>query len=95
MQPISGSTRAQLPDEVVICGAIDAAENLLLDAIREQINVSALPRLRKNVLVRASAEREKVPLLGAAVLISQDLFDLPSLRHSESVIAAPADSTAS
>lgn len=71
------------PDEVVVCGAIDAAETLLLEAIREQISLSALPRLRDGVVVRASSEREKVPLLGAAVLISQDLFELPSLRHAE------------
>ena len=71
------------PDEVVICGAIDAAEELLLRAIREQINLSALPRLREGVTVRAAAEREKLPLLGAAVLIAQDLFDLPSLTHAD------------
>jgi predicted NBD/HSP70 family sugar kinase len=71
------------PDEVVICGAIDAAEELLLRAMREQINQSALPRFREGIVVRVAAEREKLPLLGAAVLVAQDLFDLPSLRHAD------------
>ncbi len=79
------------PDEIVVCGPIDEVEAPLLDAIREQIDRSALPRLREAVVVRAAAEHEKMPLLGAAVLISQDLFELPSLRHSESVIASAVE----
>lgn len=71
------------PDEIVVCGAIDAAEELLLRAIREQVNQSALPRFRESVVVRVAAEREKLPLLGAAVLIAQDLFELPALTHAE------------
>lgn len=71
------------PDEVVICGAIDLAEELLLTAIREQVNISALPRSREHVVIRAAVEKEKLPLLGAAVLIAQDLFDLPELRHAD------------
>jgi predicted NBD/HSP70 family sugar kinase len=77
------------PDEVVVCGAIDEAEAPLLEAIREQIDTSALPRLRASAQVRVAAEHEKVALLGAAVLISQDIFELPSLRHSDRVIASP------
>jgi predicted NBD/HSP70 family sugar kinase len=76
------------PNEVVICGAIDAAEELILRAIREQVNQSALPRMRDGVVVRAAAEREKLPLLGAAVLIAQDLFELPELRHAEMPVAS-------
>ena len=75
------------PDEIVICGAIDTAEALLLAAIRAQVNVSALPRSRANVIVRGATEKEKLPLLGAAVLIAQELFELPELRHAG--MAAP------
>lgn len=71
------------PDEVVICGSIDLAEELLLQTIREQVNISALPRSREHVIIRAAVEKEKLPLLGAAVLIAQDLFDLPELRHAD------------
>jgi predicted NBD/HSP70 family sugar kinase len=69
------------PDEVVICGAIDTAEDLILAAVQEQIKHRALPRSRENVVVRLAEEKEKLPLLGAAVLIAQDVFELPSLRH--------------
>jgi predicted NBD/HSP70 family sugar kinase len=70
------------PDEVVICGAIDTAENLILAAVQDEINRRALPRSRENVVVRLAKEKDKLPLLGAAVLIAQDTFELPSLRHA-------------
>jgi len=80
---ISNIINLLAPDEVVICGSIDLAEDLLLQTIREQVQISALPRSREHVIIRAAVEREKLPLLGAAVLIAQDLFDLPELRHAE------------
>jgi predicted NBD/HSP70 family sugar kinase len=71
------------PDEIVVAGAIDTAESLLLASIREQVNASALPRSREHVVVRAASETDKLPLLGAAVLIAQQLFELPVLRHAD------------
>ena len=71
------------PHEIVVAGAIDTAEELLLQSIREQINASALPRSRENVVVRAASETDKLPLLGAAVLIAQQMFELPELRHAD------------
>lgn len=71
------------PNEVVLCGAIDTAERLILESVRVQIAVSALPHLRDHVTIRTAKEREKLPVLGAAVLIAQDIFVLPELRHAD------------
>lgn len=76
------------PHEIVVAGAIDTAEALLLQSIREQINASALPRSRENVIVRAATETDKLPLLGAAVLIAGQMFELPELRHADVESAA-------
>lgn len=78
------------PSEVVICGAIDMADELILDAVREQVNRSALPRSREKTVVRLAREKEKLPLLGAAVLIAQQMFALPRLSHG----AATSESNA-
>lgn len=69
------------PHEVVIGGTIDVAGDLVLDAVREQVEKSALPRSRQNVLIRLASQQEKLPILGAAVLVAQGLFELPQLRH--------------
>jgi hypothetical protein len=69
------------PHEVVICGSIDLAGEIVLDAVHEQINRSALPRTRQQIVLRLARQQEKLPLLGAAVLIAQELFQLPRLRH--------------
>jgi len=79
---ISNLINLLAPDEIVICGAIDIAEDLLLSAIRARVKLSALPRLLGATLIRTATERERLPLLGAAVLIVQDLFELPQLKHA-------------
>lgn len=79
---ISNLINLLAPDEIVICGAIDVAEDSLLTAIRAQVKTSALPRLLEAVVIRTARERERLPLLGAAVLIVQDLFELPQLKHA-------------
>ncbi len=71
------------PDEVVICGAIDTAEEQIMQAVQEQIRQTALPRSREHVQVRAAVEKDRLPLLGAAVLIAEDVFELPELRHAD------------
>lgn len=83
---ISNMINLLAPDEVVIAGAIDMAQDFLLDSIREQINTTALPRSRQDVVLRVASEKEKLPLLGAAVLVAQDLFDLPELRHASPAV---------
>ena len=69
------------PDEVVVCGSIDQAGELLLDAMRDQVERAALRRSRQGVVLRLAREQEKLPLLGAAVLVAQELFQLPRLSH--------------
>ncbi len=78
---VSNMINLLAPHEVVICGSIDVAGELVLTAMREQIERSALPRTRQQVVLRLAHQQEKLPLLGAAVLIAQELFQLPRLRH--------------
>lgn len=80
---ISNLINLLAPDEVVVAGAIDLAQSLVLESIREQVDRTALPRSRQDVEIRVASEREKRPLLGAAVLVAQQLFDLPELRHAQ------------
>jgi predicted NBD/HSP70 family sugar kinase len=70
------------PHEVIVCGSIDIAGDLLLDAMSAQIEKSALKRTRAGITLRLAKEQEKMPLLGAAVLVAQEMFELPQLRHS-------------
>jgi N-acetylglucosamine repressor len=78
---VSNMINLLAPHEVVVCGSIDTAGELVLEAMREEIDRRALPRTRSTVTLRLARQREKLPLLGAAVLIAQDLFQLPRLRH--------------
>ncbi len=70
------------PDDVVICGSIDTADELIVDAVRRQMEQSALPQVRERVTVRLARAKEKACLLGAAVLVAGELFDLPKLNYS-------------
>lgn len=70
------------PDEVLICGSIDVADELVLESVSEQIQQRALARIRENVVVRLAAAKELSPLLGAAVLVAKRLFELPKLTHA-------------
>lgn len=70
------------PDEVVICGSIDVVDELILQSVRAQIDRSALPRSREGLTVRLAREKDRLPLLGAAVLVADEIFELPSLSHS-------------
>jgi len=71
------------PDEVLICGSIDVADELVLESVSEQIQQRALPRIRENVVVRLAAAKELSPLYGAAVLVAKRLFELPKLSHAQ------------
>jgi predicted NBD/HSP70 family sugar kinase len=70
------------PDDVVICGSIDTADELIVEAVRRQMEQSALPQIRERVTVRLARAKEKACLLGAAVLVAGELFDLPKLNYS-------------
>jgi N-acetylglucosamine repressor len=74
------------PHEVIISGAIDVADELILQAIQNQVNSSALPRTRVGVIIRLAREREKRPLLGAAALVAQEMFELPKLAQGAHVL---------
>ena len=69
------------PTEVVICGAIDMADDLILQAIREQVSKTTLPQSRDRTVIRLAKEKERLPLLGAAALVAHELFALPRLSH--------------
>jgi N-acetylglucosamine repressor len=69
------------PDSLILCGSIDTADMLILDAVRKQIERSALPKMREHLSVRLSAAKERSALLGAAALVARDLFALPRLRY--------------
>src|SRR5207253_11391115 len=74
------------PHEVVISGSIDLADELIVRAIRSEVERSALPRLRERTTLRLAREKEQMPLLGAAVIVARDIFALPKLSHN---IATP------
>jgi len=69
------------PDRLVLCGAIDTADDLILDAVRQQVRAQALPKLREHVALGLSAAKERSPLLGAAATVANAFFELPRLRH--------------
>jgi N-acetylglucosamine repressor len=69
------------PDSLILCGSIDTADELILSAIRKQIDQCALPKMREHLSIRLSAAKERSSLLGAAALVAKDLFALPRLRY--------------
>ncbi len=75
------------PDELIVSGSIDLAEDLILAAIREQIAQRSLPQIREHLTVRLAVAKEKASLLGAAVLATRELFDLPRLTHRRATVS--------
>jgi N-acetylglucosamine repressor len=71
------------PDALIVCGSIDTADELILDAIRQQVDQRSLPQLQRHLTVRLGAAKEKSPLFGAAVLVARETFDLPRLLHRQ------------
>ena len=76
------------PDALILCGSIDTADELILEAVREQIMERSLPQLRNHLTIRLAAAKEKSALLGAAVLVARELFDLPRLSHPQAASGA-------
>jgi len=67
------------PHEVVICGSIDLAEDIIREEINSVFTEVLLPKTRADVKVLLSPYRDRAALLGAAVMILDELFDLPNL----------------
>lgn len=78
------------PDSLVLCGSIDTADELILNAIKTQIDRSALPKMREHLQVRLARAKERTALLGAAALVARDLFALPRLRYPGVASTGPA-----
>lgn len=77
------------PDSLVLCGSIDTADELILNAIKTQIDRSALPKMREHLQIRLARAKERTSLLGAAALVARDLFSLPRLRYPGVASAGP------
>lgn len=74
------------PHDVVICGSIDTADELLLHAVSAEVDKNVLPRTRENVTLRLARETDRLPLLGAAVLVARQIFALPTLSHNSAAL---------
>ncbi|MEZ6191085.1 MAG: ROK family protein [Phycisphaerales bacterium] len=77
------------PDSLVLCGSIDTADELILNAIKTQIDRSALPKMREHLQIRLARAKERTSLLGAAALVARDLFSLPRLKYPGVASAGP------
>lgn len=74
------------PDSLIVCGSIDTADEIILGAIRQQIAERSLPQLRGHLTIRLAIAKEKASLLGAAVFVARELFDLPRLAHPQAAV---------
>ena len=72
------------PHEVVLCGSIDTADEIILDVVKRQVEAHSLPKSRERLTIRLAEAKEKAPLLGAAVLVAQEIFELPKLTYAAS-----------
>jgi predicted NBD/HSP70 family sugar kinase len=79
---VSNMINLLAPHEVVICGSIDLADELILGAIRAEVDRSALPRTRERTTLRLASEKDRLPVLGAAVMVAREIFALPKLSHN-------------
>lgn len=70
------------PHEVVICGSIDLAEEIILDEVDKVFDELLLPPTRQDVTVLLSPYKDKAALHGAAVLVLDEIFSLPNLKFS-------------
>ncbi|MDC0935289.1 ROK family protein [Pirellulales bacterium] len=73
------------PDKLILCGSIDTADELILQAIEEQVQQRSLPQLRRHLKIQISRGLDKSSLLGAAVLVAREMFELPRLQHPYSL----------
>lgn len=81
------------PDTLILCGSIDNAEELILDVIRQEVELRSLSQLRRGLTIRLARGKEKSSLLGAAVLVARSVFDLPLLTPLAPTLSALRTST--
>lgn len=67
------------PHEVVICGGIDIADDILLQEMDAVFTEMLLPKTRQDVKLLLSPYKEKASLFGAGVVVLDDLFAMPNL----------------
>ncbi len=75
------------PDKLILCGSIDTADELILEAIGQQVRQRSLPQIRDHIKIQLASALDKSPLLGAAVLVIRDIFEMPRLAQSLSFSA--------
>ena len=68
------------PHELVICGSIDLAEEIILDEIGNVLKERLLEPTARELKILLSPFKDRASLLGAGVLVLDDMFDLPTLK---------------
>ena len=67
------------PDEIIICGSISDAGQIIAEEMNSTFDKTLLPKTRSDLGVLISPYKGKESLLGAAVLIFDELFNSPAL----------------
>jgi predicted NBD/HSP70 family sugar kinase len=68
------------PHELVICGSIDLAEEIILNEINSVLAKQLLEPTARGLKTMLSPFKDRASLLGAGVLVLDDIFDLPTLK---------------
>ena len=67
------------PHELVVCGSVELAEEIIQDEIEKVFDEQLLPKTRNDVTVMISPYKERAALYGAAVLVLDEMFSMPDL----------------
>jgi predicted NBD/HSP70 family sugar kinase len=79
-QAASNPVQILNPHELVICGSIDLAEDIIVDEINNVLTKRLLEPTAKGLKILLSPFKDRASLLGAGVLVLDDMFDLPTLK---------------
>ena len=79
---ISNMVNLFAANEVIISGAIDIALETMVESIKEQVYGRILSRYKDDLTIRLAGAKEKAPLMGAAVLVARNTFEMPELRDN-------------
>ena len=85
---ISNIAQILNPNEVVICGSIDMAEDIIVQEFESVFDESLLAKTRSDLTVLVSPYKDRASLFGAAALIFDELFHSPLLGFSEKSMSA-------
>lgn len=77
---ISNMVNLFAANEVIISGAIDTALETMIESIKEQVFRRILSRYKDNLIIRLAEAKEKAPLMGAAVLVARNIFEMPGVK---------------